>query len=80
MSSDSSRVCASRNNWGCVLQKATIEIGQVIVLGRDKDRTKTKEDRTVELCPRALAVLKRQFVLRERYAQAGKINHDFVFF
>ena len=80
MSSDSSRVCASRNNWGCVLQKATIEIGQVIVLGRDKDRTKTKEDRTVELCPRALAVLKRQFALRERYAQAGKINHDFVFF
>jgi hypothetical protein len=28
-----------------ILEKATIEIRQVIVLGRDKDRTKTKEDR-----------------------------------
>jgi len=64
----------------CNLEKATIEIRQVIVLGRDKDRTKTKEDRTVELCPRALAVLKRQFVLREQFARAGKVDHDFVFF
>jgi integrase len=34
----------------------------------------------VELCPRALAVLKRQFALRERYVRAGKIKHDLVFF
>jgi site-specific recombinase XerD len=55
-------------------------IRQVIVLAREKDRTKTKEDRTVELCPRALSVLKRQLALREQYLQAGKIDHDFVFF
>jgi len=30
------------------------------VLGKDKDRPKTNGSRTVELCPRALAVLKRQ--------------------
>ena len=64
----------------CNLEKATIEIRQVIVLAREKDRTKTKEDRTVELCPRALSVLKRQLALREQYLQAGKIDHDFVFF
>jgi integrase len=37
----------------------------------------------VELCPRALAVLKHQFALCEqyvRYVRAGKIKHDFVFF
>ena len=64
----------------CNLEKATIEIRQVIVLAREKDRTKTKEDRTVELCPRALSVLKRQLALREQYLQAGKIDHDLVFF
>ena len=64
----------------CDLQKATIKIRRVIVLGRDKDRTKTKEDRTVELCPRALSVLERQFALREEYARAGHLSHDFVFF
>jgi hypothetical protein len=31
---------------------------------RDKDRTKTQEDRDVELCPRALEVLKRHLALR----------------
>ena len=34
----------------------------------------------VELCPRALAILKRQFALRDQYASADKIKHDFVFF
>jgi hypothetical protein len=41
---------------------------------------KTNEDRTVELSLRALAILKRQFALRNQYEQAGKINHDVVFF
>jgi integrase len=50
------------------------------VLGKDKDRPKTNEVRTVELNPRALAVLKRQFALREAYANAGMIDHDLVFF
>jgi integrase len=54
----------------CNLEKCTLNVRQVIVLGRDKDRTKNRDDRTVELCPRALAVLKRQFALREYYARA----------
>ncbi len=64
----------------CDLVNGKIEISEAVVLGQYKDRTKTNEDRTVELCPRALAVLKRQFALREQYTRAGKINHDLVFF
>ena len=36
------------------------------VLGLDKDTTKTAEDRRIELCPRAVAVLERQLRLRRR--------------
>ncbi len=64
----------------CDLAKRTIKVCETVVLGQDKDRPKTNEDRTVELSPRALAVLQRQFALRAQYAQVGKINHDFVFF
>jgi len=45
-----------------------------------KDRTKTQEDRDVELCPRALEVLKRQLALRQEYVAAGKIRHQHLFF
>ena len=65
----------------CDLTKGTIKICESIVLKQDKDRPKTNEDRTVELCPRALAVLKRQLQLRDVYQRAGKIrHHDRVFF
>jgi integrase len=37
-------------------------------------------ERTVALNPRAMAVLKRQLALRDRYVAAGTIDHDFVFF
>jgi hypothetical protein len=50
------------------------------VLRRDKDRTKTQEDRDVELCPRALEVLRRHLALRDEYVAAGKIRHQHVFF
>lgn len=49
-------------------------------MARDKDRTKTSTDRLVELCPRALEVLKRQLALRERLLQAGLIRHEELFF
>ena len=49
-------------------------------LARDKDRTKTSEDRLIELCPRALEVLKRQLALRARFKLAGKLNHEQLFF
>lgn len=40
------------------------------------DRRKTGEDRRVQLCPRALSVLKRHLRLRSRLKAAGKIDHD----
>jgi integrase len=50
-------------------------------MARDKDRTKTCEDRIVRLCPRALEVLKRQLALRERWQRLGvRIDHKHVFF
>ncbi len=51
-------------------------------LRRDKDRTKTQEDRYVELCPRALEVLslRRHLALREKYVAAGGISHQHLFF
>ena len=64
----------------CDLAKGTIKIERVVVLGRDKNRPKNNEPRTVELCPRALSVLRRQLALRGAYVRAGKIHHDFVFF
>ncbi|MDB6084820.1 MAG: hypothetical protein JWN43_2701, partial [Gammaproteobacteria bacterium] len=48
--------------------------------GVDRCKTKTGDDRRVQLCPRALSVLKRQLRLRARLAAAGKIDHDHVFF
>ena len=47
---------------------------------RDKDRTKTSEDRIVELCPQALEVLKRHLAFRARMKFAGKSHHEELFF
>jgi integrase len=44
------------------------------------DYGKTSTDRLVELCPRALQVLKRHLALRARLQLAGKIQHDELFF
>jgi len=63
----------------CDLTRGTILIHQVVVLGRHKDRPKNNEERTVELCPRALSVLRRQWVLREQLMAEGKVHHDYVF-
>jgi hypothetical protein len=48
--------------------------------GHDKDSTKTGEDRQIVLCPRAIAVLKRQLTLRAKLLRAGRIDHDHLFF
>jgi integrase len=64
----------------CDLAAAKIYINKAIVLRRAKDRTKTGIDREIALCGRALAVLKRQFALREELRRVGKIDHDLVFF
>lgn len=57
----------------------TLRITKARVAGMDKDATKTGEDRQVVLCPRALAVLKRQLALRAEPERAGKIDHDQLF-
>lgn len=48
----------------CDLVKGRIRISKARVRGREKDRTKTREDREINLCGRALEVLKRQMSLR----------------
>ncbi len=60
--------------------KRTIEVTKARVLRRAKDRTKTGVDRTVELCPRAVAVLERQLRLRGRFVAEGKVRHNALFF
>jgi len=64
----------------CDVSQGKISVNKARVMRRDKDRTKNGEDRIIELCPRALEVLKRQFALRARLERAGKIHHDDVFF
>lgn len=64
----------------CNLERGTIAVTKVRVMARDKDRTKTSEDRIVALCPRAVAVLKRQLALRGRWQRLGtRIDHEHVF-
>jgi integrase len=64
----------------CDIANGKISITKARVMARDKDRTKTSEDRLVELCPRALCVLKRQLALRARLMNTGTIDHEHVFF
>jgi integrase len=63
------------------LVHGVISVNKARVAGVDRSSTKTGEDRRVELCPRALFVLKRHLRLHRRLkAAAGKIDHDHVFF
>ena len=61
-------------------RRGVLAVTKARVLRRDKDRTKTQEDRDVELCPRALEVLRRHLALRQEYVAAGKIHHEHLFF
>jgi integrase len=61
-------------------RRAVLAVTKARVLRRDKDRTKTQEDRDVELCPRALEVLRRHLALRDECVAAGKIGHQHLFF
>jgi len=51
-------------------RRALLSVTKARVLRRDKDRTKTQEDRDVELCPRAQDVLKRHLALRAEFGAA----------
>ena len=64
----------------CDLANGKISVTKAVVLSQKKNRTKTSQDREINLCPRALAVLRRQLALRERMVAAGKVRHKFVFF
>jgi integrase len=64
----------------CDLVQGEIQVNKARGMRRDRDRTKNSEDRIVELCPRALDVLKRQLALRARLKLAGEIHHENVFF
>jgi integrase len=64
----------------CDVGQGKVSVTKARVMARDKDRTKTSEDRLIELCPRALEVLKRQLALRARLKLAGKLNHEELFF
>jgi len=58
----------------------TLCVTKARVDGNDKDSTKTGDDRRIVLCPRAIAVLKRQLALRAKLERTGKIDHNRLFF
>ncbi len=62
------------------LVNGIISINKARVYGVDRCKTKTGDDRRIQLCPRALSVLRRQLRLRARLVADGKIDHDHVFF
>lgn len=64
----------------CDVIQGKVKVDKARVATRDKDRTKTSEDRIVELCSRALHVLKRQVALRAQLKLEGKINHEDLLF
>ena len=64
----------------CDLANGKISITKTVVNGQPKNRTKTNQDREIDLCPRALQVLHAQLSLLARMAAAGTIHHNHVFF
>ena len=62
------------------LVNGIVSVSKARVAGLDRCQTKTGDDRRIALCPRALAVLKRQLALRAGLEAAGIIRHEHVFF
>jgi integrase len=58
----------------------TLSVTKARVQGIDKDCTKTGEDRTLVLCPRAIAIIERQLRLRRQWVRTGRIDHEHLFF
>ena len=57
-----------------------LDINKTRVDGRDRYSTKSRKDRRVRLCPRAIAVLERQLQLRAQFVARGLIDHDALCF
>ncbi len=62
------------------VRRVVLSVTKARVLRLDKERTKTLEDRDVELRPRAVKVLRRHLALRDEYVAAGRIRHQHLFF
>ena len=57
-----------------------LNITKTRVRGRQRSTTKNGRDRSIELCPRAIAVIERQLQLRAPFDRRGWIDHDSLFF
>jgi hypothetical protein len=57
-----------------------LSITKARVDGVERDVTKNGEDRRVELCPRAVAILEAHLAWREWLIRKGHVNHDALFF
>jgi Phage integrase family len=53
-----------------------LSVTKARVDGIDKDCTKTGEDRRIQLCPRAVAILERQLQVRARLMEQHGIQHE----
>lgn len=60
--------------------RAEVLVSKARVMAHDKDEPKNYEDRLIELCPRAQAVLVRQRAIWSRMKLAGELAHDHIFF
>ncbi len=60
--------------------RGILSVTKARVLGIDKDTTKTREDRIIQLSPRALGVLKRQLALYRDLKARRVIEHNQLFF
>ncbi len=60
--------------------RGTLRVNKARVAGVDRATTKTGVHRVFELCPRALAVLRRQLALRDQFQRNGRLRHAHLFF
>lgn len=64
----------------CDLEAGEVVVCKARVMAQDKAEPKNYTDRTIELCPRARAILLRQRAIWSRMKLEGKIAHERVFF
>jgi integrase len=60
--------------------RGTLSVNKARVRGIDRNCTKTRQDRLIQLCPRAVSVIHRQLRLREQLAHLTRFDHDHLFF
>jgi integrase len=57
----------------------TLSVNKARVRGVDRNCTKTRQDRLIHLCPRAIRVIRRQLEVREVLLRHGSLDHDSLF-